>query len=119
MGVGGIYALAQAIYKIFQQTVISIIYSKHLLIVCLLYITISPPDNHQEGDWRTKGTIMTTLDAWQYIVSNWYTSHWIPVPDAVKSALGLDTRLGLYSGMLVSRAGAQGITEFVSRINSK
>jgi len=60
---------------------------------------------------------MSSTAAWGWIFAHWHTPVWKPIPQDVKDALGLDGRLGVYGGMLVSRAGASGMSEFVARLN--
>lgn len=55
--------------------------------------------------------------AWEWVFAHWHTPVWKPIPADVKSALGLDGRLGVYGGMLVSRAGSSGVSSFITRLN--
>jgi hypothetical protein len=62
---------------------------------------------------------MSNIQAWEYILNNWNCVTWNPIPQNVKDALHLDARLGLCSGMLVTRTGSLGMSEFINRMNSK
>lgn len=61
----------------------------------------------------------TWNSAWQYIFSNWGCVEWRPLPSTIKKTLGLHNSIGLCSSMLITRTGASGLNEFISRINSK
>jgi hypothetical protein len=62
---------------------------------------------------------MTTESAWQYVFSHWGCPQWQPLPPEVKSALRLHGKMGVCHYSLVTRTGAQGMDEFVHRVNSK
>jgi len=62
---------------------------------------------------------MTTLEAWQYIVNNWYAPQWRPIPQEIQRVLGLDSRLGMCGGMLVTRNGSERINQFIRAMNEK
>jgi hypothetical protein len=62
---------------------------------------------------------MSSMQAWKFIIDNLSSAKWIPIPEEVKGVLHLDSRVGLYNGMLVSKQGSQGMEEFIKRMNSK
>lgn len=62
---------------------------------------------------------MTNLDAWHALFRLWHCPEWTPIPEAIREALRLDTRLGMFRGSLVTRAGAAGIEEFIKRMNKR
>lgn len=62
---------------------------------------------------------MTQLQAWTYIVNNWHCPNWQPIPQDVSRVIGLDSRLGMTGGMLVTRNGAKGVISFVNQLNSR
>ena len=62
---------------------------------------------------------MTTFLAWQWIFNNWGNPNWIPIPVDVRDILNLDSRLGICHFSLVTKIGAQGMNEFIERLNSK
>lgn len=62
---------------------------------------------------------MSTIQAWQYIVNNWHSPDWQPIPQEVKQILHLDSRLGMSGGMSVTRNGADRIAQFVNDMNKK
>ena len=61
----------------------------------------------------------TRNNAWRFIFDNWHTSTWQALPQGIKLTLGLHSAIGLCSGMLVTRTGANGSQEFINRLNSK
>jgi len=62
---------------------------------------------------------MTTIEAWNYIINNWYCYEWQAIPQTVQNVLNLDSRLGMCGGMLVTKKSAQGTLEFVQNMNRK
>lgn len=62
---------------------------------------------------------MSQMDAWSKVIELWNTPVWTPLPSDVRESLHFDSRIGVCSGMLVSKAGASGIHEFIHRINAK
>lgn len=58
-------------------------------------------------------------NAWRFIFDNWHTTIWISLPQGIKNTLALHPAIGLCSGMLVTRTGANGSQEFINRLNSK
>jgi len=62
---------------------------------------------------------MSNLDAWQYIINHWNCVNWQALPLQVTKALGLDSRLGICGGMLVTRIGNNGIVQTVKAMNEK
>lgn len=59
------------------------------------------------------------MDCWRRLINLWHCSEWTNIPDEIQSVLHFDTRLGMFNGMLVTRAGAGGIQEFVKRMNAR
>ena len=64
-------------------------------------------------------TVDPIVTAWAWIVREWNTVAWKGIPDYVRIPLGLDSRLGMCHGSLVSQAGAKGINQFVNDMNTK
>jgi hypothetical protein len=62
---------------------------------------------------------MSYMDAWKYIIDNWHVTEWIPIPQNIKDVLKLDSRVGLCSGMLVTRNASLGLSDFINRMNRK
>lgn len=62
---------------------------------------------------------MDSTQAWQYLVNNWNVKTWTPIPENVKQTLKLDSRVGMFSGMLISQSAANGSQEFINRLNNK
>jgi len=60
---------------------------------------------------------MTFYECWQWLFAHWYCSVWQPIPGYIQFTLKLDSRMGMCHGQLVSKVGAQGIDEFVHRMN--
>jgi len=58
-------------------------------------------------------------NAWSFIFSNWHCTQWSSLPQGIKLTLGLHSAIGICSGMLVTRTGANGSQEFINRLNSK
>jgi len=56
-------------------------------------------------------------NAWAYILQSWHTPTWKSIPQNVRLTLGLSVSLGMYNGMLVTQAGAQGITLCIANMN--
>ena len=46
-------------------------------------------------------------------------SKWEPLPQGIKSTLGLHSAIGVCSGMLITRTGANGSNDFINRLNNK
>ena len=59
----------------------------------------------------------TYLNAYAYIFQNWACSTWQAIPQGIKLTLVLHGSLGMCNGQLVTRAGAQGMSEFIQRMN--
>lgn len=62
---------------------------------------------------------MKAFEAWRWIVANWNCVAWRGIPDHVRLATGLDARLGMCHGCLVTQHAAKGMNEFVSRMNER
>jgi hypothetical protein len=60
---------------------------------------------------------MSHFDAWQWIIGNWHSQEWQAIPDNVRSILNLDSRLGMFNGMLITHVSAIGVREFVQKMN--
>jgi len=58
-------------------------------------------------------------NAWKFIFESWNCVEWKPLPQSVKLTLNLHSAIGVCSGMLVTRTGANGSQEFINRLNSK
>lgn len=50
---------------------------------------------------------MSTLDAWQWLKENWNNPNWTAIPCNVRQAIGIDSRVGIYSGVLVTKRVAK------------
>ncbi len=55
--------------------------------------------------------------AWEWVLENWHSAHWIACPEWVKSQLRLHPQMGVCSGNLVTRVGDMGMTSFCKRVN--
>ena len=62
---------------------------------------------------------MTQFEAWQYINRNWFISQWQEIPANIKQVLGLDSRLGMLGGMLVTRKASEYANIFIRNLNDK
>lgn len=60
---------------------------------------------------------MSPLDAWHKLFSL-SSSDWQRIPEDVRIALDLDSRLGICAGMLCTYPAYTGTTRFVNRLNS-
>lgn len=58
-------------------------------------------------------------NAWAFILGSWHTPEWKPIPQGTKNILGLHSSIGMYSGMLCTKASADGASDFIRRINSR
>ena len=58
-------------------------------------------------------------NAWKFILDNWNTPTWKALPQGIKLTLGLHSAIGVCSGMLITRTGANGSNDFINRLNSK
>ena len=58
-------------------------------------------------------------NAWKFILDSWNTSTWKALPQGIKLTLGLHSAIGVCSGMLITRTGANGSNDFINRLNSK
>jgi hypothetical protein len=58
------------------------------------------------------------LQAWQWITSRWNCPSWIGIPDDKKKTIGLDPRVGMCHGSLVTQGAAKGMNEFINRMNA-
>ena len=56
-------------------------------------------------------------NAWAFIFNAWNCTEWRSLPQETKRILGLHESIGVCSGMLVTRAGAKGLNEFIIRMN--
>jgi hypothetical protein len=54
---------------------------------------------------------------WVWIFESWSSPKWIRVPTEIQKGLGLPSGIGVCSGMLMSQASAEGVSEFVQRMN--
>jgi len=63
--------------------------------------------------------IAAYIACWKKLTSAWHCNSWTSIPEEIQSVLKFDTRLGMFNGMLVTKAGASGIEEFVKRMNSR
>jgi len=59
------------------------------------------------------------MSAWEYITQNWGCPNWTAIPSWVRAELNLPPALGMCSGMLVTRVGASGLTEFINKLNRR
>ena len=62
---------------------------------------------------------MSEFQAWQEIFHSWGGNEWKPIPIEIIGILRLDSRLGMCHFSLVTKIGAQGMNEFIERLNSK
>ena len=62
---------------------------------------------------------MSTMQAWNEIFQVWGGNDWKPIPTEIQKILNLDSRLGMCHFSLVTRTGANGMNEFIERMNSK
>ena len=62
---------------------------------------------------------MSDIQAWKEIFNHWGGNDWQPIPIEVQKVLNLDSRLGMCHFSLVTRTGANGMNEFIERMNSK
>lgn len=58
-------------------------------------------------------------NAWNFVFSAWHTTEWKPLPQNIKSILGFSSSLGVCSGMLITETAANGIKEFVNKMNNR
>lgn len=58
-------------------------------------------------------------NAWAYIMQSWHTPTWRAIPDGIRNTLCLPATLGMYNGMLITKTGAEGVSLFVARMNSR
>ena len=60
-------------------------------------------------------------NAWRFVLQAMLASGntWQSLPESVKRTTGLHMSIGVCSGMLVTRVGANGSQDFVNRMNSK
>ena len=70
--------------------------------------------NHMQSSIETQHN-----NAWKFILDNWNTPTWKALPQGIKLTLGLHSAIGVCSGMLITRTGASGSQDFISRLNSK
>lgn len=56
-------------------------------------------------------------NAWRFIFDAWNCNEWKSLPQQIKHTLGLHESIGVCSGVLVTRAGAKGLNEFIVRMN--
>jgi len=59
----------------------------------------------------------TRDNAWRFVLQNMGSAIWMPIPKEICLILGFHHSLGMLGGMLVTRAGAQGVSEFIQRMN--
>ena len=57
------------------------------------------------------------MSAWEYITCNWGSPNWTAIPAWVRAELNLHPALGMCGGMLITRVGAGGLTEFINKLN--
>jgi hypothetical protein len=59
------------------------------------------------------------MSAWEWVLQNWQSPEWKPIPQWVKESLHLHPAVGVCSGMFVTRKSAEGMNEFLARMNRK
>jgi hypothetical protein len=62
--------------------------------------------------------IPDSIQAWQYIIANWMTPYWQPIPEWVRSVIHFHPQLGMCGGNLVTRAGSNGMILFCNKLNN-
>lgn len=60
---------------------------------------------------------MTAREAYQK-VWNMSCGEWVPIPEEIRKVLGLDSRLGVYGGVLCTRPAAQGAARLIAKLNA-
>lgn len=61
---------------------------------------------------------MTEIQAWQQIFSLSRGSQWQAIPENLKRFLGLDSRIGICGGLLITKHSAEYANAFITRVNS-
>jgi len=60
---------------------------------------------------------MTTIQAWERIISEWNCHTWTPIPQDVREVLKFHAQLGMCSGNLCTRKASEGMTNFCNKLN--
>lgn len=58
-------------------------------------------------------------NAWAFIFGKWACNEWQPLPREIKAILALPDNIGVCSNQLVTRTGAKGMIEFITRMNNR
>jgi len=61
---------------------------------------------------------MTIIEAWKRIFQLSSGNKWNRIPDDLKKIVGLDSRVGIFGGMLCTQNAANGTIRFLDRLNS-
>jgi hypothetical protein len=61
---------------------------------------------------------MSITDAWKQIFSLSSGNKWNRIPDDLKKIVGLDSRVGIFGGMLCTQNAANGTIQFLNRLNA-
>jgi len=61
---------------------------------------------------------MSTIDAWRVLFSLSTGNKWVKIPQNIRDILNLDSRLGIFGGILCTQAAANGTIRFLDRLNS-
>ena len=60
---------------------------------------------------------MTIKEAWDNLFRLSSGNKWISIPEDIKRVLGLDSRLGVYNGILCTYPGYIGISRLINKLN--
>jgi hypothetical protein len=58
-----------------------------------------------------------TMPAWNWIITNWGTAEWKPIPAWVRQSLGFRSDVGVYSFNIITRKSATYSAEVVAHLN--
>jgi hypothetical protein len=61
---------------------------------------------------------MSIIDAWQALFSLSSGNTWVKIPDNIRKALNLDSRIGIMGGILCTQNSAIGASNFLNKLNS-
>lgn len=62
---------------------------------------------------------MEYIQAWKWITDHWGCASWMGIREDVRTAIGLDARVGMCHGQLVTQQAARGMQVFINNINNR
>lgn len=88
---------------------------------CALIVKTDRQDDMTKTEYNALQVLYqnTYARAWQYILDNWACQEWKALPHEIKAILKLNPSIGICNGMLVTKTGAAGLTEFITKMNRK